>query len=195
MLGKTNLTHNAFLVARDSLVQNQIINYEPGIRNVASAVYGLGPWFYMHHESNHETNPESDDESGAESSREPNPYNKGKEKGIGRVSSAPPPAIAWESAEGWIGITDQDREKWKEAYPDCDIEGELIRMHEWLVSNPAKANKTNWRRFITNWLGNSQKDSGGTVGGVSKGGKRTINDCDDPSGWTDEQMSLNPAKK
>jgi hypothetical protein len=34
-------------------------------------------------------------------------------------------------------------------------------MGEWLIANPAKAVKSNWRRFIVNWLSRSQDKGGG----------------------------------
>lgn len=33
-------------------------------------------------------------------------------------------------------------------------------MHSWLMANPKKAHKSNWERFITNWLARAQ-DRGG----------------------------------
>jgi len=61
----------------------------------------------------------------------------------------------------WEGITEDDKRGWAEAYPACDVGVELTRMREWLIANPTKAVKSNWRRFITNWLSRSQ-DRGGT---------------------------------
>lgn len=51
---------------------------------------------------------------------------------------------------------------WKQAYPACDIIIELYKMREWLLANPAQA-KSNYRRFIVNWL-TSQQNKGGTKG-------------------------------
>lgn len=71
-------------------------------------------------------------------------------------------AIAWSQQTAWTGISSDDRAAWGEAYPACDIDLQLRRMTEWLRSNPAKAKKARWRRFITNWLSRSQ-DRGGDV--------------------------------
>ncbi len=57
-------------------------------------------------------------------------------------------------------ITPEDKSGWKDAYPACDIEHELKGMREWLLSNPSKR-KSNYRKFITNWL-SRQQDKGGT---------------------------------
>ncbi len=59
-------------------------------------------------------------------------------------------------------ISDQDKERWKKTYPACDIEQELLKITDWLVSNPSKR-KANYKRFISNWLSRTQ-DSGGTKG-------------------------------
>jgi hypothetical protein len=61
----------------------------------------------------------------------------------------------------WEGILDEDRKLWAEAYPACDIEQELKKMIAWAVANPQKAKKSNYAKFITNWLKREQ-DSGGT---------------------------------
>lgn len=70
--------------------------------------------------------------------------------------------INWARAEAFTGITDEDRTQWKVAYPACNIAQQLASMHQWLLANPAKATRSNWRRFITNWLSRSQ-DKGGDV--------------------------------
>jgi hypothetical protein len=63
----------------------------------------------------------------------------------------------------WDGIGEEDKAAWIKAYPACDIEIELAKMAEWLKANPTKK-KSNYRRFITNWLSRSQ-DRGGTQRG------------------------------
>lgn len=66
----------------------------------------------------------------------------------------------------WEGIGEGDKEAWGKAYPACDINLELSKMVEWLKGNPKKI-KSNYRRFITNWLSRAQ-DRGGTKGQFSK---------------------------
>ena len=72
-------------------------------------------------------------------------------------------AIRWTRETKWSGITEQDRSDWKAAFPACDIDRQLARMHAWLVANPAKAKKSKWRKFIVGWLSGSQ-DKGGDIG-------------------------------
>jgi len=59
----------------------------------------------------------------------------------------------------FLNITIEDKAGWLDAYPACDIDQELRKMREWLLSNPAKKKK-NYRRFITNWLSRSQEKGG-----------------------------------
>jgi hypothetical protein len=78
----------------------------------------------------------------------------------------------------WEGITQEDKDGWKEAYPACEIDIELAKMREWILSNPAKGKKSNYRRFISGWLTRAQ-DSGGTKGDKGGGGvfqKSTLGD-------------------
>lgn len=53
------------------------------------------------------------------------------------------------------GITEQDKDGWRTAYPATDIERELAAMREWLLANPSRR-KTNYRLFITRWLAKAQ---------------------------------------
>ncbi len=71
-----------------------------------------------------------------------------------------PPAIKWSPDGGWENIAEKDRTRWAEAYPACNIDTQLARMTAWLVANPAKAHKSNWQRFIVNWL-RKEQDRGG----------------------------------
>jgi hypothetical protein len=58
------------------------------------------------------------------------------------------------------GITPEMVETWTKAYPACDIPQHLYRMDQWLLSNPTKAKKKNYYRFITNWLTRAQEKGG-----------------------------------
>jgi len=64
------------------------------------------------------------------------------------------------NTKSWENISEEDLKGWKETYSACDIKIELLKMKEWLLSNPDKK-KVRYRRFITNWLGRAQ-DKGGT---------------------------------
>lgn len=60
----------------------------------------------------------------------------------------------------WENIPDEKVKEWSEAFPACKVERELTKMAEWLEANPTKR-KSNYARFIFNWLTKSQ-DRGGT---------------------------------
>ena len=66
----------------------------------------------------------------------------------------------------WSHTVTQDL--WDElalAYPACDIRRQMLAMEQWLKANPAKARKSNWRKFVTNWLAKEQ-DRGGDLRGM-----------------------------
>jgi hypothetical protein len=71
----------------------------------------------------------------------------------------------WSAEAGFENITEEHFEEWGEAYPAVGITEELAKANQWLLSNPRKARKTLWRKFITNWLNNVQQ-RGGTRGYV-----------------------------
>lgn len=60
----------------------------------------------------------------------------------------------------FFNIKIEDMASWRDAYPAVDIEQELKKTREWLLANPSKR-KSNYRRFIVNWLSKTQ-DKGGT---------------------------------
>lgn len=59
----------------------------------------------------------------------------------------------------WTGVTDADVAKWSTAYPACDVRVELSRAAQWIRGHPEKR-KSNWLRYITNWLNRSQNYGG-----------------------------------
>lgn len=61
----------------------------------------------------------------------------------------------------WENITENNMAFWKDTYPACDIEKELKKAKGWLVGNPKKK-KSNYMRFINNWLSKAQ-DRGGNI--------------------------------
>lgn len=65
-----------------------------------------------------------------------------------------PPKIEFKDKE-FKNISAEDKEKWSKAYPALNINQELLKMEVWVIANP-KNRKSNWRRFIANWLSGSQ---------------------------------------
>ena len=88
--------------------------------------------------------------------REEKRREKKKKEQAASKSPARKSRIQWIEDEGWTGITAEDGSAWAVAFPLVDIAGELAKMHVWLRANPRKANKRQWNRFITGWLGRSQ---------------------------------------
>ena len=61
-------------------------------------------------------------------------------------------------------------EQWQQAYPAVDVLSELRRMETWASANPVNR-KSNWQRFIVNWLTRAQDRAGrgGPRGGTQEG--------------------------
>jgi hypothetical protein len=70
-------------------------------------------------------------------------------------------------------ILNEDIKRWKETYPAVDIRIELLKMEDWLLSNPTKKKK-NYRRFITNWLSRCQEKGGTKKWEVEQDGGKII---------------------
>ena len=94
---------------------------------------------------------------------------KQKKKKITKIApsrkkpASKPPPIKWSPRDLWEHITDEHRTQWAEAYPACNLDTQLARMTAWLKANPKKARKSNWQRFIVNWLRTSQDRGGDTT--------------------------------
>jgi len=52
-------------------------------------------------------------------------------------------------------IPKEKLEKWKEAFPNCNVDLELKKMEAWLAANPERLKK-NYEKFIVNWLGRAK---------------------------------------
>ena len=85
----------------------------------------------------------------------------------------------------WGGIRDDEISAWSEAYPTCNVLGELKKMAEWLKANPDKK-KIRYRRFIVNWLSRTQ-DRGGS------GSRRGNREPDPPHVGANPKPDKSPA--
>ena len=79
--------------------------------------------------------------------------------------SAPSKKILLDASGRWDGIPENLSATWREAYPAVDVKAELAKAAAWIMANP-KNKKSNYARFLTNWLGRAQ-DSGKRAGGGS----------------------------
>lgn len=73
---------------------------------------------------------------------------------------SPAKRIRWTPEAGWQGITDEDRARWADAYPACDISRQLSSATNWLLANPREAKKSNFARFLNGWLSRAQERGG-----------------------------------
>jgi len=71
----------------------------------------------------------------------------------------------------WEGISDQQKEKWKKAYPAISLEIELNKASAWLQANPSNK-KSNYARFLTNWFSRAQDKAPRKEGRDSSGNKK-----------------------
>jgi hypothetical protein len=60
----------------------------------------------------------------------------------------------------FINLTDEQMGYWTDHFPAVGVKIELMKMESWLQANPTQV-KSNYKRFISNWLTRTQ-DRGGT---------------------------------
>jgi len=81
-------------------------------------------------------------------------------KSAARVSSPAGHGIVFDYDAGRFDQMPPDLvEKWQQAYPAVDVLSELRRMEAWASANPVNR-KSNWQRFIVNWLTRAQDRAG-----------------------------------
>ena len=59
----------------------------------------------------------------------------------------------------WVGVTEEQLEAWKLAYPSVNIQQQLQLAAAWIVSNPTLAPKSNYPRFLNTWLTRQQNQA------------------------------------
>jgi len=101
--------------------------------------------------------------------------NKVNNNKVNNKTPSPTPKIEFDFSEKkFLNISIEDKAGWRDAFPAVDIEQELRRMREWLLANPTKK-KSNYRKFITNWL-SRQQDKGGTKSSYEEKRKKKLDD-------------------
>jgi hypothetical protein len=71
----------------------------------------------------------------------------------------------------FVNIPDAFMEKWKSIAPGISVRQEITKAEAWVLSNP-KLKKSNWSRFLTNWIVRAQDrahNTGGTNGDRPEG--------------------------
>jgi hypothetical protein len=69
--------------------------------------------------------------------------------------NAPSEKISLNAAGRWDAIPELLLATWKEAYPALSLDAELSKAAAWIIANP-KNKKSNYARFLTNWLTRAQ---------------------------------------
>jgi hypothetical protein len=77
------------------------------------------------------------------------------EGGIGKGGNGGAAAARVELAEAGFAVPPTVRAQWQAAYPAIDVDAELQRAFAWVQANP-KHRKSNWHRFLVNWLSRTQ---------------------------------------
>lgn len=68
---------------------------------------------------------------------------------------APSEKISLDAEGEWVGIPTRLMAKWNQAYPALSLDAELSKAAAWIIANP-KNKKSNYARFLTNWLTRAQ---------------------------------------
>jgi hypothetical protein len=72
--------------------------------------------------------------------------------------------VTFNAEAGSFAVPDLVRSQWDKAYPAVDVQGELAKAAAWLIANPRNA-KSNYARFLTNWLTKAQDKAPARGGG------------------------------
>lgn len=78
--------------------------------------------------------------------------------------------FSWNAKDGFGNIDAADWDDWARAFPACDAKRQVAAAHAWLVANPSRT-KSNYRRFLTNWLMRAQERGGEQKGAAYGNGK------------------------
>lgn len=97
-----------------------------------------------------------------ESESNPNPESNPKEYCAEPQAADAPPVISLPLNDGtFFDVSENDRAKWSQLYPNVDVPQQLRNMAGWCDANPAKRKtRGGIKRFITAWLAKEQ-DRGG----------------------------------
>jgi len=79
------------------------------------------------------------------------------------TTKAPSEKISLSADGEWEHIPDALKLVWAKAYPALSLDAELSKAAAWILSNP-KNKKSNYSRFLTNWLSRAQDNAPRIVG-------------------------------
>ena len=84
--------------------------------------------------------------------------------GLGKGLGASDNLVVFDAATASFRVPDLLTEQWTKAYPAVHLDIELSRAATWLVANPKNV-KSNYARFLTNWLTKAQDKAPRAGGG------------------------------
>lgn len=73
-------------------------------------------------------------------------------KGLGATNDN---KVVFDAGTGHFSIPELLSDQWRSAYPGVSMDVELSKASAWLIANPKNA-KSNYARFLTNWLSKAQ---------------------------------------
>ena len=100
-----------------------------------------------------------------QSESNPNPESNPKEYCAEPQAAGAPPVISLPLNDGtFFDVSENDRAKWSQLYPNVDVLQQLRNMAGWCDANPSKRKTRNGiKRFITSWLAREQDKGRGPV--------------------------------
>lgn len=108
-----------------------------------------------------------------ESESNPNPESESNPKDYCAEPQAAgaPPVISLPLNDGtFFDVSENDRAKWSQFYPNVDVLQQLRNMAGWCDANPSKRKTRNGiKRFITSWLAREQDKGRGPVAPAQQG--------------------------
>lgn len=87
----------------------------------------------------------------------------GSKGGIGKGGNGATPVARVELSGSGFVVPSAALAQWRLAYPAVDVDLELQRAYAWSQANP-KHRKSNWHRFLVNWLARTQDRARPTTG-------------------------------
>ncbi len=159
LLGFAGMKEGSFKKSRKKLSDLELIIWEEGERNVRTAIYSLGSWFYDDHESNHESVSDSDRESA--------PYYRGREREREENTPIVPKGTVWAPNDLQIQINSwfsrRDSTRWSEkeirafrknASPtDSEDIGILDSYYSAEIQNKEDIRRRDIGTLLNNWTG------------------------------------------
>lgn len=103
-----------------------------------------------------------------------NTYQKTTQKTTPKERGATSEKISLDADGKWSNVPASLMANWKKAYPALSLDAELSKAAAWIIANP-KNKKSNYARYLTNWLSRAQDVAPKKRGGSDEAGVRFEN--------------------